>query len=361
MQGQCESKYKKLDEYFENKKPDKILLVCGNSIKKLEIGKYFDSLEENTGIQVIRFSDFTPNPTYESVVKGVKLAASYDIKVIVAVGGGSAMDVAKCIKLYSGMDHSRSYLEQDIVPNDIDLIAVPTTSGSGSEVTRFAVIYHNGEKQSITDYSCIPSLVIYDWTVLKTLPLYQKKSTMLDALCHAIESYWSVSSTDESKDYARQAIRLIMENKDKYLDNTDEGNQKMLEASSLAGRAINITMTTAGHAMCYKITTLFSTAHGHACALCVNELFPYMLENLDKCTDPRGLEYLAKTLKEITDVMGRSFGEFYESLELDKPEPEAGQFEILKKSVNTERLMNHPIALDLDTIDYLYHKIFAVS
>ena len=66
MQGQCESKYKKLDEYFENKKPDKILLVCGNSIKKLEIGKYFDSLEENTGIQVIRFSDFTPNPTYES-------------------------------------------------------------------------------------------------------------------------------------------------------------------------------------------------------------------------------------------------------------------------------------------------------
>ena len=147
---------------------------------------------------------------------------------------------------------------------------MPTTAGTGSEATRYAVIYFDGEKQSISDYSCIPSAVLMDASVLKTLPIYQKKSTMMDAFCHAIESYWSVNSSEESRQYSRRAIQLIMENKDLYIGNDETGNTQMLKAAHLAGKAINLTQTTAGHAMCYKLTSLYGIAHGHAAALCVS-------------------------------------------------------------------------------------------
>lgn len=107
-----------------------------------------------------------------------------------------------------------------------------------------------------------------DASVLKTLPDYQKKATMCDALCHAIESFWSVNSTDKSKEYSMAAIQNVMKHMDGYLANTDEGNAGMLLAANTAGKAINITQTTAGHAMCYKLTSMFSSAHGHAAILC---------------------------------------------------------------------------------------------
>ena len=127
------------------------------------------------------------------------------------------MDVAKCIKLYSNMDENESYLKQRIVPNDIPFIAIPTTSGTGSEATRFAVIYYNGEKQSVADYSCIPQAVLIDPSTIRTLPEYYRKTAMLDALCHAIESFWSINSTEESLKYSADAIRVITEYKDAYL------------------------------------------------------------------------------------------------------------------------------------------------
>lgn len=349
--------YKKLDDFFKQKKVNRILLVCGNSINQLEIGEYFSSLENRLGIKVIRFSAFEPNPTYESVVEGVKVFVQEKIELIVAVGGGSAMDVAKCIKLYSNMDHSRNYFEQEIVPNNIDFIAIPTTAGSGSEATRFAVITYKGEKVSVMDDSLLPSLVLLDATTLRSLPLYQKKSTMLDTLCHAIESYWSIHSTDESKSFAKQAIQLVVANKDDYLNNTDDGNEKMLLASNLAGKAINITKTTAGHAMSYKITGLYNTAHGHAVALCVLHLFPYMSAHMGDCVDSRGKEYLEKTIQEIEEMLGGRFADFYNALEMDKPKANRKEFEILKSSVNKDKLKNHPVALDENAIDYLYHQI----
>ena len=242
---------------------------------------------------------------------------------------------------------------------------MPTTSGTGSEATRFAVIYFDGAKQSVSDYSCIPGTVLMDASVLKTLPEYQKKATMMDALCHAIESFWSVNSTEESKEYSRAAIRGVIANMDGYLLNTDEGNAGMLLAANTAGKAINITQTTAGHAMCYKITSLFGCAHGHAAALCDRVLYPWMLENTDKCIDPRGEEYLKRTLDEIGQAMGceeakdgsKKLEDIFDSLGLEVPTATVEQFDILKNSVNPVRLKNHPITLNVNTIDALYHEI----
>lgn len=354
--------YSEMDEWLADKK--KVLLVCDHSLKFLGIRHYFDDWEE----KFVKFDNFQPNPLYESVVDGVKAYHDFGCDSIIAIGGGSAMDVAKCIKLYSNMagdGDEGSYLKQEIVPNNISFLAIPTTAGTGSEATRYAVIYYRGAKQSITSESIIPETVLMDASVLKTLPIYQKKATMCDALCHAIESYWSVNSTKESKAYSKAAIQGVMENMAGYLENTEEGRSGMFIAANTAGKAINITQTTAGHAMCYKITSLFGSAHGHAAMLCDRVLFSWMINNSDKCIDQRGEEYLKGTLDEIGMAMGCAdaqtgadkLKEIFKSLELDVPFATDEQYEALKTSVNPVRLKNHPVALDKNTIDNLYHEI----
>jgi len=360
--------YIEFDQWIQESGCKKILMVCDGSIWYMDgFNKHLEEVEK-TGVEMIGFRDFQPNPLYESVVKGVELFKDEKCDAIMAVGGGSAMDVAKCIKLYSGCSGdgaNGSWLRAALVPNSIPFIAMPTTAGTGSEATRYAVIYYNDAKQSVTSESFIPGTVLMDPNALKTLPLYQKKATMMDALCHAIESFWSVNSTEKSKEYSRAAIQAVLKHMDGYLVNTEEGNAGMLQAAHTAGQAINITQTTAGHAMCYKITSLFHSAHGHAAILCDRVLFPWMVENTDKCIDPRGEGYLKATLDEIGRAMGckdategaEKLRGIFVSLDLEVPTATEEQFEILKNSVNPVRLKNHPIALDVDTIDALYHNI----
>ncbi len=357
--------YVELDNYIQKNGFKTVFLVCGKSISFLEVGKYFNMVESRLGIKVIRFSDFQPNPLYDSVERGVALFNTEGCDAIFAVGGGSAIDVAKCIKLYSNMNHEVNYLEQEIVPNDIPLMVIPTTAGTGSEATRYAVIYYNGEKQSVADDSCIPSTVLMDASVLNTLPDYQKKATMLDALCHAIESYWSVKSTDESKEYSKLAIEMIFKYKELYLSNDKIGNERMLEAANVAGKAINITQTTAGHAMCYKITGLYGIAHGHAAAICISKLWRYMITNVENCIDPRGKDYVETIFEDIARAMGANgkadavniFDKFLESLNLDNPKAQKEDYNLLCQSVNPVRLKNNPIRLECDAILDIYKKI----
>lgn len=365
---EANGQYEVLDSWFEENHIKCAMLVCGKSITRQKINTYFDELPSRLRVKITRFMDFQPNPLYENVVDGVKQFRAECCDAIIAVGGGSAMDVAKCIKLYSnlpGDGAEGSWLKEAIIPNNIPFLAMPTTSGTGSEATRFAVIYFDGAKQSVSDYSCIPGTVLMDASALKTLPEYQKKATMMDALCHAIESFWSINSTEESREYSKNAIQMIMRNMDSYLDNTEEGNAEMLKAANLAGKAINITQTTAGHAMCYKITSLFGCSHGHAAALCDRVLYPWMIQNVDNCIDQRGSDYLKEILIQIAQALGCDTAvagavrlkQLFEGLGLEVPAATEEQFEILKSSVNPVRLKNHPISLDETTIDKLYHQI----
>jgi len=358
--------YKGLDEWIKGTGCKKILMVCDGSIQfQTAFNAHLKEIEE---VRINRFTDFQPNPLYENVRAGVKVFREAECDAIMAVGGGSTIDVAKCIKLYSnlpGNGENGSWLSAVYVQNKIPFLAMPTTAGTGSEATRFAVIYYDGKKQSVTSDSFIPDTVLMDPNTLITLPLYQKKATMCDALCHAIESFWSVNSTEESKRYSKAAIQGVIKNMDGYLNNTEEGRAGMLLAANTAGKAINITQTTAGHAMCYKITSLFGCAHGHAAILCDRVLFPWMVENTDKCIDPRGEDYLKKTLDEIGLALGckddragaKKLGGIFENLELEIPKANDTQYEELKTCVNPVRLKNHPIQLDTETIDKLYHEV----
>lgn len=362
--------YKGLDNWLKEMEAKKILLVCDSSIRyQKEFGSHLREMER-LGVDIIDFRGFQPNPLYENVRNGVKRFQEQNCDTIIAVGGGSAIDVAKCIKAYAEMEDNGedgAWLEQGIVPNTIPFLAMPTTAGTGSEATRYAVIYYDGKKQSVASESLIPGAVLMDSDCLISLPSYQKKATMMDALCHGIESFWSVNSTEESKEYSRAAIQGVIKNMEGYLNNTEEGRQGMLLAANRAGKAINIAQTTAGHAMCYKITSLFGSAHGHAAILCNRVLFTWMIDNTDKTIDSRGRKYIACTLDEIGQAMGctdarrgaEKLENIFNKLEFNVPKATINQFEELKASVNPVRLKNHPIAFDEDTIDMLYYKILS--
>jgi alcohol dehydrogenase class IV len=285
--------------------------------------------------------------------------------MLVAVGGGSAIDVAKCIKLYCGMRPGTNYLQQEIVPNSIPLLAIPTTAGSGSEATRFAVLYYHGEKQSITHPSAIPGAVFLDASALESLPEKQRKSTMLDALCHSLESCWSVHASEESQSFSCKALRLIAENADAYLQNSKNGNEKMLLAAHFAGKAINLAQTTAGHAMCYKLTTFYGLPHGQAAALCVAQLWPYMTRAELSFAAPDGHARLALAFEKIAQALGCATVSdaiaWYTAL-LDRlalPCPKGTEDDCLKLAgaVNPVRLQNNPVLLSESEIERLYRQI----
>lgn len=342
----------------------KVLLVADGSFPFLNIK---DDIEAMT-VPYIIFDQFTPNPLYEDVCKGVDLFNAQGCDAILAVGGGSSMDVAKCIKLYCRMKKDKLYLEQEYEDTGVRLIAIPTTAGTGSESTRYAVIYYGGKKQSVTHDSIIPDVAILEPKVLKTLPLYQKKCTMLDALCQGIESWWSVNSTDESKKHSKAAVETIMKWWHEYIfENTDEAAEAIMSAANLAGQAICITQTTAPHAFSYKITSMYGLPHGHAVAVCLPVIWMYMTENMDKCTDIRGRDELAATFRHIAGAIGtpdvksaiNSFNMLLNDMDINSPVAESREkdLDILSMSVNPVRLKNNPIKLEEAAIRNLYGYI----
>lgn len=319
----------------------KILLVCGKSFDRLEIAPAIDALHP------IRFSAFAPNPVYEDVCAGVELFRREKCDAILAVGGGSAMDVAKCVKLFSGMNPDENYLRQEYADTGVFLAAIPTTAGTGSESTRHAVIYYKGEKQSISHVSLIPQIACLIPSVLKDLPVYQKKCTLLDALGQAIESWWSVSATAESIGYSRSAIGLIRDHWRAYIERGEKAEEILL-AANLAGRAINITATTAAHAMSYKLTSLYGIPHGHAVGLCLPEVWETMAD----------AQHLRQVFAQLPVDLNWVRGLL---AEMEMEYPVSGnreeELEILAASVNPVRLKNNPVVLGKDILKAMYERI----
>ncbi|MFG6384194.1 MAG: phosphonoacetaldehyde reductase [Lachnospiraceae bacterium] len=342
-----------------------VLAVCSRSAIR-HYGVEF--LEEFSG-DITFFHEFSSNPRYEEVEEGIAVFEKEQCDTIVSLGGGSAMDVAKCIKLFATMDKNFNYLQQEKKQNQIRHIAIPTTAGTGSESTSFAVIYYQGEKQSVAHESILPDYAILHAGFLEKLPLYQKRATVLDALCQGIESYWSVNSTEESKQYAAKAIQGIKEHLESYIFE-NKGWEQIMLAANQAGRAINISRTTAAHAMSYKITSFYQFAHGHAVALCLPETWKYMSEHLERCIDTRGKAYLEQVLEELNQLLGKKdtasaiawFLNVIDKMELEYPvQNKQEELEILVSSVNVERLSNFPVQLEAKDLREMYQEILKTS
>ena len=352
---------------------------------------------------VALFDAFHSNPVDEEVRAGDALFREHRCDALVAVGGGSAMDVAKCIKLLE--------IGRDSAACAIPLIAIPTTAGTGAESTGNAVYYLDGVKQTVAHPCIRPDYAFLEPSVLGTLPPYQKKCTLMDALCQAIESWWSVAATPESRGYSESAIRLIMPSWHAYLFHyTPAAARNIMLAANYAGRAIHIAHTTAAHAMSYKLGSLFGLSHGHAVAVCLPEIWEYMLVHADAPTQavfadiaaamcapdygapfPEGIvsETVSASLRprppatpagpsllcgrgwpQVSDTIPSSnfapsaalalFRAMMAEIGLEGPvagEDREALLDTLAGAVNQTRLRNNPVALDYDTCKMLYDKI----
>ena len=369
-----------LKSFFQEHSFQRIFLVAGSSFSKLPIGKELQELFSELGIAFYHFSDFRANPRLEEVEEGIQAFSAFRGDSILAVGGGSALDTAKCIKLFTGLSKDRPYLEQEYRENDIPLLVHPTTAGTGSESTPFAVIYQDGEKCSVEHESIYPKYRIEDARSLRSLPMYQKKVTLLDALSHAMEAIWSKYSNEDSRAYGKKAISFILANYKEYLSLENEKDAKNLggaaalegpskqvledvaEAANLAGKAIAVTKTTAGHALSYKLGSICQLPHGLATAMVNRALYPFMCREKNRMTDPENLLFLAKCFSAETEEEGaKRYREILEDLEiLPTLSVKEGDLENLVAAVNPERLSNHPIALREEDIRLLYKEILGI-
>ena len=240
-------------------------------------------------VQYAYYNNFSVNPKKGEIELALQ-SVDPNYNFIIAIGGGSVIDFAKGFRYYSTKKSK--------------LLAIPTTAGTGSEATQFSVIYTNGAKNSIDDKSILPEYAIVDSQFIENSPKYLKACTSMDAFCHAIESYWSVKSTLLSREYAKQAILLCRDNIVNYVNSNDpETAKNMMKAANLAGKAINLSRTTAAHALSYALTTRYNLPHGHAVALNMGYVFEQNLRRENATTDPRGTDFVQARLTEIMELL----------------------------------------------------------
>tara|TARA_Y100000310_G_scaffold343159_1_gene449521 strand:+ start:37066 stop:38211 length:1146 start_codon:yes stop_codon:yes gene_type:complete len=301
---------KRLGEILLIHKPNKIFLVTGkSSYESSGAQKAIEPIVKSYGF--VRFSNFEVNPKLTDIERGIEEFRRDNCDFVVAVGGGSVMDVAKAVNVFAANNGKlMDYIEkrESLKEKGKTLIAIPTTSGSGTQATHFAVIYVDKTKYSLADKEkMLPDYAIIDPDLTMSLPKDVTATTGMDALCQGIESFWCVNSTDESKRYAREAIKLAIENLLNVVNRpSEESRGAMAKAAHLAGKAINISQTTASHAISYPITSHFGLQHGHAVGLTIPQMILYNHKVTEEdCLDERGVKYVRdRIMHELIDLIG---------------------------------------------------------
>ena len=229
------------------------------------------------------FSEVDPEPSVENVEAGARVCRAEGCDVLVGVGGGSPMDVAKGVAVLAANPGSlKDYFGEVEYPHrPRPVICVPTTCGTASEVTRYAVIVVRDEqtKKTVSSEEIIPRAAILDAQLLATLPTRLVAATGMDALCHAVEGALSRKNRAVTGMFARESVRVLHRALPRAASGRDDdldGREEVLYGSLLAGFVINHTGTIMVHGMAYSLTIKYGAHHGTANAL----LLPYVLEYL---------------------------------------------------------------------------------
>ncbi len=344
-----------------------IFVISGKlSFKKSGADKKIKLLGNN--FKIIYYNKLSSQPNYRDALNGAKIYIREKCECIISIGGGSAIDMGKLINVFQshqGIEREITLGQKNMLNSLDPFIAIPTTAGSGSESTHFAVIYYCNRKYSIANKNMIPNLAIVDYSLTNYLSRYQTACTGMDALSQSIESYWSMSSTSKSRKYAKRAIFLIIENLADSVNKPSRLRRKnMMFASHLSGKAINITKTTAPHALSYKISQILKIPHGHAVAITLGYFFE--LNHFSNVVRyPNNKTKLRNTMKNIYKLFSENSPEktkmrWFElmkniGLEININKIysknnngktlQMRQIRNIVNSVNIERLENHPISI----------------
>jgi alcohol dehydrogenase class IV len=355
------SHFSELGQVYKDKR---VLLVTGKqsysgSGAKLILDKALE------GENVITFSDFSVNPKIEDAIRGANLARASGTEVIIAIGGGSVIDIAKLIKAFihaKGNELDTATGKLEVSDPGMPLIAIPTTAGSGSEATHFAVVYVGPDKYSLAAQCLLPSSVVLDGQLVQSGNSYLKKCNVLDAMSQAIESYWSIGATAESEEYALSALRLGWGAIQRFVNDTasSEDTQKIVEAANFAGKAINISKTTAAHAWSYAFTSTLGVPHGHAVWLTLPAIFEIhfhagpsdMISSKAAQDHKHKMKVLCDVLKlKLDESLEMQLRNFMRGIGLEHTMEAIGLSECdarkaISQQVNMERMGNNPVVLD---------------
>lgn len=334
----------------------KVLLVTGKqSYQTSGAERFIEDCLSDIDVQTTRFCGFANNPNIVDLKNGLALTRGLSPSVIIAIGGGSVIDMGKLLRFFQ--THEGGILENHYFANGttIPLIAIPTTAGTGAEATHFAVLYdESGKKHSITDEAMLPDYaVVYPPLTFGQSP-YVTACSGFDALAQAIEAYWNKNATHESDEYALKAMNLIYLSLPVAVNEPTLGERyKMAEGAYWAGRAINITKTTAPHAFSYPFTTHYGIPHGHA----VSMVFPKIAQlNLTRGSIPEEKKQIIWNLFGIESDINGTIRNYVESLGLDIPSKEYDIEKILD-GISLERLANNPIGISNSEVKSILKSI----
>jgi len=235
------------------------------------------------------YDSVTPNPELEDLEVATQQYRSTHIQGIIALGGGSAIDAAKVLAvtlcaelnqpLVEVLRQSKKYNWDKKLP----LVVIPTTSGTGAEVTPFATVWDNPyhKKYSVTGDTIFPDVALLDPALTVSLPEFETLYTSLDAISHALESIWNVNRSPVSEAFAVQSLNLALKALPKLRKQPDDIDARadMQQASLLAGLAISQTRTAIAHAISYPLTSYFNVPHGIACSFTLPTLIEEYLKS----------------------------------------------------------------------------------
>ena len=261
-----------------------VVVVGGGSMKRFGFLQKVEDYLKEAGMEVALFEGVEPDPSVETVMKGAKLMQEFGPDWIVAIGGGSPIDAAKA--MWAFYEYPDTKFEDLITPFNFPTLrtkakfcAIPSTSGTATEVTAFSVItdYHKGIKYPLADFNITPDVAIVDPELAETMPQKLTANTGMDAMTHAIEAYVSTLNGPFTDPLALQAIEMVLE----YLPASYNGNtharEEMHYAQCLAGMAFSNALLGIVHSMAHKTGAAFSTGHiPHGCANAI--YLPYVIQ-----------------------------------------------------------------------------------
>lgn len=296
------------ESILKNKGLDEGIIVCQDIF--IENGLVKRLLDLSGGRIKTVFSKVDNNPTVVNVDECTEKIREVGAKFVVALGGGSVLDCAKASASLATTDDSivdYHGTSKTLPKTKLPLIALPTTAGTGSEVTCIAVLsnHENGKKAPINCRNFYPDLALIDPELTYSMPNFVTASTGIDVLCHALEGFWSKGHQPICDALALHASRLVFQHLERVYHNPEDvlAREKMAEASVIAGLAFTLPKTTACHAISFPLTTLYNIPHGEGCAMTLD----YMIRLNADCENGR-LHDFAKNLgfKDAFDMADRT-------------------------------------------------------
>ncbi|MBQ9091571.1 MAG: phosphonoacetaldehyde reductase [Anaerotignum sp.] len=341
----------------------KVLLIAWNGV--IPMMDVFNQLRKEFVVRTIEFNE--SNPTVEQLFGLYNRTESFDPDVVIAVGGGSVMDVGKSLCCFYGKNiSSPDEMRKIIAEKDYDAlhtkwIGVPTTSGTGSEVTCWATIWDPAQnaKRSVDTSENYAYAAVVDPDLTKGMPLKLAVSSALDAVAHAVESYWAKATNTVSRGLALEAIRTIMGSIDKLLtEGGKDARLQMAKGSMLAGLAFSNTRTTGCHSISYPLTMHHNIPHGAAVSMLIGpvlELNAPMVEGLQALLEAFGAKEVGEIRPRIESILSAA-GHPIRLQEWGVTEKDLPR--LVSQSITKGRADNNPAELTEEVVSHILNSIF---